>query len=319
VPITNCPVCGSPVPATDADATEKYGAVAQIACPDCGTYYAVGPIMRRPLYKSEMPETDYRHVSAWIRDQWRRGVDHILVSEQDAAAALKNVSRLAPAEKAQRLLLVLARISKQPGDLIQYSAISRADSWATTAGEAKTYYGWLREQGYLRSDEKHFLLTMPGWAEAERLQNLKAASGNLAFMAMQFGDERLDALVANHYQPAVKAAGFELRRVDQGQPAGLIDDQLRVRIRTARFVVSDITHGNNGTYWEAGFGEGLGRPVIYSCERSVFDSLEKNKRVHFDTNHLVTVLWEPDKPEEAAGKLKNIVRATFPGEASLED
>jgi nucleoside 2-deoxyribosyltransferase len=161
-------------------------------------------------------------------------------------------------------------------------------------------------------------LTSAGWERYRELAESHAAS-RYGFMAMQFGDERLDQLVANHFVPAVKAAGFDLRRLDEGQPAGLIDDQLRVRIRTARFVVSDITHGNNGTYWEAGYAEGLGRPVIYSCEKSVFDGMDKTKRAHFDTNHLVTVLWEPDKLNEAARRLKDIVRATFPDEAKLED
>jgi nucleoside 2-deoxyribosyltransferase len=44
-----------------------------------------------------------------------------------------------------------------------------------------------------------------------------------------------------------------------------IDDQMRVALRTSRFVVADLTRGNRGAYWEAGFAEGLGRPVIYTC------------------------------------------------------
>ena len=54
--------------------------------------------------------------------------------------------------------------------------------------------------------------------------------------------------------------------------AGLIDDRLRVEIRTSRFLIADLTHENAGAYWEAGFAEGLGKPVIYTCEKSKFDT-----------------------------------------------
>ena len=41
---------------------------------------------------------------------------------------------------------------------------------------------------------------------------------------------------------------------------------MRVQIRASRFVICDLTHGNRGAYWEAGFAEGIGRPVIFVCE-----------------------------------------------------
>ena len=58
-------------------------------------------------------------------------------------------------------------------------------------------------------------------------------------------------------------ASYKLRRLDDGQLAGFVDDQLRVMIRTARLLVCDFTNVNAGTYWEAGIAEGSGKPVIY--------------------------------------------------------
>jgi len=138
-------------------------------------------------------------------------------------------------------------------------------------------------------------------------------------MAMKYGDSELDAIVKEHFTQAVARTGFELRRLDQNQPAGLIDDQLRVQIRTARFLVCDLTHGNRGAYWEAGFAEGLGRPVIYTCREDVFNDSANENRPHFDTNHFVTVLWRQDAPHLAAQRLVDTVRATLPTEAILED
>jgi nucleoside 2-deoxyribosyltransferase len=126
-------------------------------------------------------------------------------------------------------------------------------------------------------------------------------------------------IVRDHFAPAVLQTGFELRRLDQGQAAGLIDDQLRVAIRTARILVCDLTHGNKGAYWEAGFAEGLGKPVLYTCRRDVFEDRQHENHPHFDTNHMVTVPWDASKPEDAARRLKDTIRATLPTEAQLTD
>ncbi len=69
--------------------------------------------------------------------------------------------------------------------------------------------------------------------------------------------------------------------------AGIIDNIMRTQIRDAAFVVVDLTHDNSGAYWEAGYAEGLGKPVIYICEENKF----KEAQTHFDTNHCTTVLW----------------------------
>jgi nucleoside 2-deoxyribosyltransferase len=90
-------------------------------------------------------------------------------------------------------------------------------------------------------------------------------------------------------------------------------------IRTSRFLVCDVTHGNRGAYWEAGFAEGLGKPVIYTCRRDVFDDRTHENHPHFDASHWVTVPWDPADPAGAARKLKDTVRATLPSEAILSD
>jgi nucleoside 2-deoxyribosyltransferase len=90
---------------------------------------------------------------------------------------------------------------------------------------------------------------------------------------------------------------------------------LTLYTRQSKFLIADLTHGNAGAYWEAGFAEGLGKPVIYTCKKDVFD----NKRVHFDANHHLTVIWNIATLENAAQELKNTIRATFPDEAKMSD
>jgi hypothetical protein len=157
-------------------------------------------------------------------------------------------------------------------------------------------------------------LTFKGWAHYEEIRRGNSA-GRTAFMAMQFGDGVLDTIYMGHFKAAVTATGFELKRNDEAQKAGLIDDHMRVEIRQSRFLIADLTHANRGAYWEAGFAEGLGKPVIYTCRADEFDTQE----THFDTNHHLTVKWDPDNMGEAVEKLKATIRATLPGEAKLND
>ena len=159
-------------------------------------------------------------------------------------------------------------------------------------------------------------LTMQGWLRFGELLLGRSAS-RIAFMAMPFGEADLDNLFRDTFVPAVEQTGFTLKRLDDNQPAGLIDDRLRVEIRQSRFLISDLTDRNPGAYWEAGYAEGLGKHVIYTCRKDVFDN--QNTKPHFDTNHHLTVVWDPSDLDVAAEKLKSTIRATLPDEARLED
>jgi hypothetical protein len=156
-------------------------------------------------------------------------------------------------------------------------------------------------------------LTFEGWERYEDLR-LGSPSGRKAFMAMQFGTQPLDTLVDKYFRPAVAETGFTLQRLDDIPKAGLIDDRLRVEIQSARFLIVDLTHDNSGAYWESGYAEGLGKPVIYTCEKEKFGK----KKTHFDTNHLLTVLWTEVDPFDFAKRLKATIRATIP-EAKREE
>ena len=53
-----------------------------------------------------------------------------------------------------------------------------------------------------------------------------------------------------------------------------------------------------------GYAEGLGKPVIYICEKAKFDK----KKSHFDTSHCTTVPWSIDDPEEFKRQLVATLR-----------
>lgn len=164
---------------------------------------------------------------------------------------------------------------------------------------------------------KGIALTFEGWQFYDELKK-DAINSKKAFMAMKFGDTELNSMYEDHFKAAVKQTGFYLVSLqDPGkQKSGLIDSHLEVEIRTSRFLVVDLTHGNQGAYWEAGFAAGLGKPVIYTCSKQAWE--DKKKR-HFDTEHHQTVKWDLTDPEKSTTRLKDIIRATLPSEAKLAD
>jgi len=156
-------------------------------------------------------------------------------------------------------------------------------------------------------------LTWAGWKWYEELKRGRSDS-NLAFMAMDFKHADVARAFAA-FKEAVRQTGFNLRKLDDRPEAGLIDNRLRVELRRSRFVIADLTGGNSGAYWESGFGEGLGRPVIYTCEKGSFET----QKTHFDTNHLQTVKWDTESLAPACDELKATIRNSLPGEAKMDD
>ena len=150
-------------------------------------------------------------------------------------------------------------------------------------------------------------LSLEGWEryEAEKRGEF---DGNYGFIAMQFDEPALMSFVNEVVKPAVKdATGCDLKDMHDAGRAGVIDDIMRLEIRDAKFVISDLTHDNHGAYWEGGYAEGLGKPVIYICEKEKFDE----EGTHFDTNHCTTVLWSRDNDESFCQELTATLRRSL--------
>lgn len=144
-------------------------------------------------------------------------------------------------------------------------------------------------------------LSIDGWEKYEE-EKRGGFDGNYGFIAMEFGHDRLDAFFQDIVKPAIREKlGFDLVDLRDVAHTGVIDDFMRVKIKDAKFVIVDLTHDNNGAYWEGGYAEGLGKPVIYTCEKEKFE--DKTKSTHFDVNHCTTVPWSTDQPDEFCNRL----------------
>ena len=255
---------------------------------------------------------------------------------------LKNNSLPTPAEQANNLIILLGKRLSSPGD--SFAVLSPQNNQAK-----ENIYGLLgirtgaaewRDLNFiiLALEEQKILsvayapvstvplsvsLTMRGWQKFEELQR-SVKDSRKAFVAMEFpSSERAtenyffqNTLLDSYLIPAVKQTGYVLANALRSEPmAGNIHARLELEIRAARFVVAELSHHNNGAYWEAGFARGLGKPVFYMYNKVVGNG----NSPHFDVGSDLYIPWEQDKPRKAADDLKAVIRATLFGEAIMED
>lgn len=123
------------------------------------------------------------------------------------------------------------------------------------------------------------------------------------FVAMSF-DPALTPAYDQGIFPALDACGFHVIRLDRVEHNDNINDKIIADLRTSQLIVADFTQHKGGVYFEAGFGLGLGRPVIWTCRSDDFD------HVHFDTKPYNHILWT--SPVDLRDKLTARIRATVP-------
>ena len=165
--------------------------------------------------------------------------------------------------------------------------------------------GWIRRQRS-RNGMGHFAVTVDGYS---RIANQETAVDSFqAFVAMWI-DSATDDAFEKGIRPGIEDAGYKALRIDKKQDVVKIDDEIMSEIRKSRLVVADFTHGKSGVrggvYFEAGFAEGLGIPVIYTCRKDMVEGL------HFDTRQYAHILW--DEPEQLRVEIKNRIRARIVG------
>ena len=316
----SCPVCGSELKTI----TESPGGrdATYYSCPQCGDF-----VLSRTL-AATLPATLAENADAPAK------ISHALRSMQQVnegaelyTYTVREILKRplpSPSEQADLLIRWLAENVDGPGETVwvepgTHSAIIGAKTPGGFALVLRHLFNVGLVTGNLSeamgaSGEAHVTLSFEGWDYYESLRR-GGATYRKAFMAMKFGDPDLNRVVDEVFRPCVRQAGFELFRLDDSPRAGLIDDRLRVEIQASDFLIADLTHDNLGAYWEAGYAEGLGKPVIYTCEKAKFE----DEKTHFDTNHHLTIVWDKDAPQSAGERLKATIRATRPELAKQED
>ncbi len=288
-------------------------------CPRCGKYGLRGSAEAILPPRLKDNRTKIATFSHYLR-RMQESQEWPLVSADLAERILEEGRLPSPSQQADNFIRLVAHTSRGPGE----QATLLPDSGGAIIG-AKSTEGFVYIAQSLLSSKlisggvqvggaASVFLTLEGWRRLEELERAVPDS-RTAFMAMKFGRPETDRLFREFLKPAVALTGFDLRRLDEKPKAGLIDQRMEVDLRTARFIVADLTYGNRGAYWEAGFARGLGKPVFYLCEANRF----RRVGTHFDTNHHYTILWNGGDLQKAADELKTAIRATLPADSKLVD
>jgi nucleoside 2-deoxyribosyltransferase len=138
-------------------------------------------------------------------------------------------------------------------------------------------------------------LTPKGYSRVDEIQK-NTAHGRNVLVAMKFGDDTIPLREA--IRKGIQDAGYHAVFIDEVQHNDFITPELLKYIRDSKFVVVDLTHQNNGAYFEEGYAMGLGKPVIQLCQ--------KDTHLHFDIAQKNTIMWtsEDDIPERLTNRIK---------------
>ena len=255
-------------------------------------------------------------LTTWIVDQWGQG-NHQPEITHEVLSTITPKRALPVYKRADRLLKYIALAASIEGvghalrwspDQYELLAWSESIDWS----EVEYFLDFLERRGWVESGVpgagiygESWKVTVEGHTRVGEVENQERASdSSQAFVAMWIND-RTEAAFEKGLRPGIEDAGYEALRIDKKEDVVKIDDEIMSEIRASRFLVTDFTHGDGGArggvYFEAGFAQGLGLPVIYTCHRDMVEYL------HFDTRQYAHILW--DEPEVLRVDIRNRIRA----------
>jgi hypothetical protein len=257
-------------------------------------------------------------LTTWLSDQRRLGEQEPTITSTDVSRFENGVPK-SLTDRRDGLLKALLKHSPGLGDTVEYRSPNflpyiMADTESVQPMEVDALVSFSLKDGLLSSPVRsHVALTFKGYSRLEELE-LKSSSSTQAFVAMWFGPEVAQAY-AEGISPAILDAGYMPMRIDQKEHNNKIDDEIIAEIRRSRFLVADFTCGlvetegtptaipRGGVYYEAGFAQGLGIPVIWCCREDHIN------HVHFDTRQFNHITW--NSPQELREKLRNRISAVL--------
>lgn len=242
------------------------------------------------------------------------------------------------AERIDQIILWLAKQTKYMGaevsiDISNASCLffikNKESNFADWVKEIEFYIEYLKANYYIHSNvDAQSIIIMNGmrmtllhsaWERVYELQRNQSMNKDV-FVAMTFHKS------ANEIRQAIKkgidCAGYSSVLMDEiVHNHQIVPEMLRL-IKESRFVIMDITQPNYGAYYEAGYAQGLGKEVIITCKREVWDQkdfiCEKDKdciykqlstKPHFDIAQKQVLVWKDyaDLTKQLSEWIKHII------------
>lgn len=262
----------------------------KISCSICGNYY-IDVLLDAQLSetKIDVSENQKSILRYFLKKHSCFYNDWFQITKKWINDILKNKSLPNIIEQTENLILYCGNTFKQ-GEYFERNKELVSIVGSESIKALDVIIGALLERNLLKQAYGKiniYSLTFGGWVEYEKLKRGQTSS-NKAFLAMKFNSKFITDDLISKIKKSLEEIGYQLESLQDKQKAGLIDDHLRQRIKSSKFLIVDLSDANNGAYWEGGYGEGLGKPVIYICDNNKF----KEQIAHFDTNHLLTLPYD---------------------------
>jgi hypothetical protein len=293
----NCPICGT------ADEGGLFSGD-KVTCPRCGAYHVSDDVAEVLKAKLNGDERNIANASSWVREH-----QNVLITS-DIADQLNKLPTPSYEERKRKLLMFLQKESKTLGQFVKLDQNTMYELMAYT-WSANQEVGFLldalaEESLVSKRAGSSFRLTAKAYDYLAQLEVNPVS--HLGFCAMWF-DGSVNPLWHRGIEPAIHQAGYQPLRIDQKEHVNRIDDEIFADIRRSRFVVADFTHGKSGVrggvYFEAGFAQGLGLPVIWTCRS---DMLSEAK-LHFDIRQYNFLEWSDDTLDDFSDRLQKRIEA----------
>lgn len=300
-----CEICRQP----GAIPVAPTGDYIQQKCGRCGEFRVSGTAA---VTLRNLSEDQRVLVTGWVRAQTERR-ELARLTEETLATVIQQPAPTV-AERADALLQALERSSKHLGYVITWRGVPGevfAVTYSRNEQEIRYLLDVLEARRYVTRRKPNAgigdtTIAPEGYARLHQLQATKVKTSQ-AFVAMWFGgkDHRseMDHVYAAGLAEGIRRAGYVPHRVDKGEYNGKIDDEIIRQIRQSRFLVADFTAHVNGVYYETGFAEGLGIPIIQTCREAELGSL------HFDNRQINTIGWTT--AEQLADRLHKRIEGTI--------
>ncbi len=216
------------------------------------------------------------------------------------------------AEKIDLIVLKLGELSTYDGDYVKVFDLANklfflspnkskniADGCDKTV-QIQYIVDYLEKENYLADEGNGFFqLTHKALERIYELQKNQTNNKNV-FVAMKFGEETKE--LREKIKEGLKE--FNVRIMDEIEHNHQIIPEMLYEIRNSRFVIAELSHHNNGAYYEAGYALGLGKEVIHICDKK-----ELKSGLHFDVAQVNTIFY--DSIDEIPEKLRKRIEATI--------
>ncbi len=257
-----------------------------IECPLCGYYRISDMVLSSPL---NIPQEEKTLFSGYIRNNSTPNNPLTITSNiiSEIPQLINPYKDLGVEERISLIISFIAKNTKLIGHPVPLHQ-TYPMFYCKSEDELITFLEWMVQSGLIRwyssAVTRSVILEKEGWLKYESYKEINLESKKV-FVAMSF-DKDLDEIFIKAIQPACKECGFKAIRIDLVEHNEKICDKIIAEIKESRFLIADFTGLRHGVYFEAGFAQGLGLKVIWTCKKGEEDKL------HFDTRQYKHILWE---------------------------